>query len=178
MPKKIILIGYRATGKSTVGRLLAEKFGLPFLDLDQYLVRKMGRSIREVVAEKGWEYFRAREKEALLEMAGRSPMVLACGGGAVLHEKEFISLKKGALVVWLSAQPETIAKRLAKDSSTRENRPSLTGKDVLEEIKEVLISRLPLYRKFADLIIETDQQSPKDVVELIRGYLQDNSLRK
>ncbi len=170
MPK-IVLIGYRATGKSTVGRLLAENLGLPFIDLDQYLVQKMGRSIREVIAEKGWAYFRAREKEALLEMASRGPMVLACGGGAVLHEEEFTFLKKGTLVVWLSAQPETIAERLSRDSSTKENRPSLTGKNIFEEIKEVLISRLPLYRKFADLIIETDQQSPEEVVERIMEHL-------
>ncbi len=170
MPR-IILIGYRATGKSTVGRLLAERLGLPFLDLDQYLVQKMGQSIKEVVAEKGWAYFRAREKEALLEMAGRGPIVLACGGGAVLHEEEFGFLKKGALVVWLSAQPETIAKRLSRDSSTKENRPSLTGKDVLEEVREVLTSRLPLYQKFADLVIETDQQSPEEVVKTITKHL-------
>lgn len=177
MPK-IILIGYRATGKSTVGRLLAEKLGLPFLDLDQYLVQKMGRSIKEAVAEKGWAYFRAREKEALLEMASRGPLVLACGGGTVLHEKEFDFLKKGALVVWLSAQPETIAERLSRDSSTKENRPSLTGKDILEEIKEVLTSRLALYQKFADLVIKTDHHSPKEVVKLIMDYLQDDGFRK
>ncbi len=166
--KKIVLIGYRATGKSTIGYLLSNELGIPFIDLDEYLVKKFGRSIAEVVAENGWEYFRANERKALTEMTKRSYFILACGGGAVLHEKEFSALKKEAIVIWLSACPDTIIKRLQKDKHTKDNRPSLTGKDVLEEIKEVLSYREPLYRKFADLTIETDHLSTKQVVELIK----------
>ncbi len=167
--EKIILIGYRATGKSTVGRLLSKELGIPFIDLDEYLVKKFGRSIAQVVAEHGWEYFRAKERKALIEMAEKPCcFVLACGGGAILHENEFSNLKKEAIVIWLSARPDTIAKRLQEDKQTQNNRPSLTGKDVVEEITEVLASREPLYRRFADLAIETDSLSIKEVVELIK----------
>ena len=82
---RIVLIGFRATGKTTVGHLLSEALGLPFVDLDTYLENFWGQSIAQIVEERGWDYFRAQEKAALKEMTTRGPLVLACGGGAVLH---------------------------------------------------------------------------------------------
>ncbi len=168
MPKpRIVLIGFRATGKTTVGRLLAEALGLPFIDLDTYLEGSFGKSIAQVVAEKGWAYFRAREKEALREMASRRPLVLACGGGAVLHQEEMARLAQDSLIIWLKASKEVVARRLAQDAKTAAQRPALKGKDPLVEIEAVLAEREPLYRKFAHLALDTEKLLPTEVVEKI-----------
>jgi len=172
---KIVLIGYRATGKSTVGRLLAEKLGLEFLDLDEEIEARAGKSIAEIVAEGGWETFRKLERELLREMAQREGLVLALGGGAVMHEEEMEALSRGSFVVWLTASPETISWRLSADQKTASQRPSLTGKDVLAEIEEILEARTPLYRRFAHLTCPTEGKSPEETVSEIISALPSSS---
>lgn len=161
---KIVLIGFRATGKTTIGKLLAERLSLPFLDLDEYLTRREGKSIAQMVAERGWPYFRQKEREAMRELSGFKEGVIALGGGAVMHEEEMNLLKKDACVVWLKSPPEIITKRLAADNKTGLQRPSLTGADVLQEIETVLGKRLPLYQRFADLEVETSSAPPEEIV--------------
>ncbi len=168
---KIVLIGFRATGKTSVGKILAQKLGLPFLDLDEYLAQKEGQSIAEMVSQKGWPYFRTQEKKALLELARLKEGVFALGGGAVMHEDEMELLKETACVVWLKAPPQLIAKRLAGDDKTAFQRPSLTGRDVLDEIETVLSKREPLYHRFADLELETAQRGPEEIAEKIISLL-------
>lgn len=164
---KIVLIGFRATGKTTIGRLLAERLSLPFLDLDEYLTRREGKSIAEMVAEGGWPYFRRKEREALREISGLKEGVIALGGGAVMHEEEMELLREDACVVWLKSPPEIIARRLAADKNTDLQRPSLTGADVFQEIETVLSKREPLYQRFADLEVETSSASPEEIVARI-----------
>ncbi len=164
---RIVLIGFRATGKTTVGHLLSEALGLPFVDLDTYLEGLFGQSIAQIVEEKGWDYFRTQEKAALKEMASRRPLVLACGGGAVLHQDEMERLAQDSLVIWLKASKEVLAKRLAQDTKTAAQRPALKGKDPLCEIEAVLAEREPLYQRFAHIVLDTDQLLPQEVVEKI-----------
>ena len=175
LPAKVVLIGVRATGKSTVGRLLAQRLGVPFIDLDELLVTRFGCPIAEVVASRGWAYFREAEREALKEMLEEGPLVLACGGGAVFHQEEMESLRREALVVWLRAPKEVIAKRLTEDAKTSSQRPSLTGKDVLSEIEEILKSREPLYRRFSHFALDTASVSPEGVVAKILGALKERA---
>ena len=164
---KVILIGFRATGKSTVGELLAERLGWSFVDLDGYLEKKLGKSIREVVEEGGWQAFREEERKAMREFAGKRNLVLSLGGGAVMHEAEMEALKEGALVVWLVASVETILERLSRDPRTATQRPALTEKAPEEEVRELLAAREPLYARFADLKFDTETLSPDEIVRLV-----------
>jgi len=153
--RKIILIGYRGTGKSTVGRAVAQKLGLPFLDMDQALEEEAGCTIGEMVAAAGWDVFREREHRLLAALAERPAMVLATGGGAVLHQELWPRLKAENLVVWLTADTATIGRRLGSDAKSTAQRPSLTGQDIRTEIAAVLAEREPLYRQSATLAIDT-----------------------
>ena len=127
--RKIILSGYRATGKSTVGRLLAERLNIGFIDMDEVLVARHGE-ISDLVRERGWDYFRAWEKELLEELVASCEVVISTGGGAVLHQDVWRELKETGLVVWLTADLETICCRLDADSDSGSQRPSLTGGDI------------------------------------------------
>ncbi|WP_456370154.1 shikimate kinase [Thermodesulfatator atlanticus] len=164
---KIILIGFRATGKTTVGKKLAELLSLPFLDLDEYIVKKAGKTISEIVEEKGWPAFRELEKEALFEMSKKDNLVLALGGGAVMHADEMDLIKANSSVIWLKSHPEIILKRLSEDEKTCAFRPALTDKDLAEEISLLLSKREPLYEKYADLTVETDHKAPQEIAEEI-----------
>ena len=170
--RKIFLIGYRATGKSSVGRALAAQLGLPFLDMDQEIEARAGRPISALVAAEGWEAFRRLERELLAELAaGREAMVIATGGGAVLHQGLLPQLKADHLVVWLTADTATIGARLAADPATASQRPSLTGQTVQAEIAPVLAEREPLYRQSANYIVDTTATPLAVVVEqLVAAY--------
>jgi shikimate kinase len=150
---KIILTGYRATGKSTVGRVLAARLKVAFIDMDEILVARHGE-IRELVRERGWDYFRAREEELLAELVGCRAAVISTGGGAVLHQAVWQQLKETGLVVWLAVDPATISRRLAADAASAGQRPSLTGGDIQEEAARVLAEREPLYRAGAHLVVD------------------------
>jgi shikimate kinase len=167
--RKIILVGYRATGKSSVGRLLAERLNLGFIDTDEVLTARHGE-ISELVRERGWEYFRARERELLEELADMREAVISTGGGAVLHQDIWPRLKETALVVWLTSDLETIIKRLESDAASESQRPSLTGSDIQVEAAKVLAEREPLYRKTSHLQVDSTK-ALADVVSEIEEAL-------
>lgn len=98
---KIVLTGYRATGKTSVGRILAERLFFSFLDTDREIEKQQGKSISEMVAEHGWNYFRAVERDFLSSLLSRENLVVAPGGGAILHREVWIKLMETSLVVWL-----------------------------------------------------------------------------
>lgn len=154
--RKIILVGFRATGKSSVGRLLAAHLGVEFLDMDQLLTVRHG-TISQVVAEHGWDFFRAREKELLRELVDRPEGVIATGGGAVLHQELWPPMRETGLVVWLTSTLELICQRLATDPASVSQRPSLTGRDIRAETATVLAEREPLYRAAAHLAVDSNR---------------------
>ena len=119
----IVLIGYRGTGKSTVGRLLAARLGRDLVSTDAEIVKRAKRTIPEIVAQDGWEYFRNLESDICRELASRDQLVIDTGGGAILRAQNVEALKKNSIVFWLTASVETIAKRIGGDNQ----RPSLTG---------------------------------------------------
>src|SRR6516165_2073932 len=108
----IALVGYRASGKTVVGRILAERLGRPFIDADRLLEARLERTIRQVFAERGEEWFRDAEEALLREICGMSGAVLATGGGAVLRPANRALLKSFGLVVWLAADPAELRARL------------------------------------------------------------------
>ncbi|MBI1913157.1 MAG: shikimate kinase [Planctomycetes bacterium] len=165
------MIGYRGTGKSTVARLLAEALGWDWVDADAELEARSGRSIRSIFAEEGEQGFRDREEAVLEDLCARNSVVVATGGGVVLRESNRQRLRAACRVVWLTADADTICRRLAADPSTAERRPALTGAAGAcdrEEVEELLRQREPFYRACADAIVDTAHHSPEEVV---RGLL-------
>jgi shikimate kinase len=160
----IVLIGYRGTGKSTVGRLLAARLGRELVSTDAEIVKRAQRTIPEIVAQQGWDYFRDLESDICRELASRDQLVIDTGGGAILRAQNVQVLKKDGTLFWLTATVETIAKRIGGDNQ----RPSLTGtKSFIDEIQDVLLERTPKYRAAADHIIATDDRSINQLVETL-----------
>ena len=172
LPENIILTGYRATGKSSVGRMLAAELGYEFIDMDKVLEARYGE-ISELVAEKGWGFFRAREKELLDELAGGSGKVVATGGGAIMHEAEWAKLKEAGFVVWLTSDVKIICDRLSFDPASPGQRPSLTGADIREEVSAVLAEREPLYRRGSHLEIDSNRSLDLVVADIIASLKAD-----
>lgn len=168
----VVLMGYRGTGKTSVGRLLADRLERPFLDSDELIKASSGKSVREMVAEKGWDFFRQEEKRVVAELSGKDGCIFALGGGVVLDEENVRNLKPKGFFVWLTAEAEKILKRLNGDGKTLEQRPSLAGKDPDEETKSLLKAREPLYAKIADCRVDTSDLSIEEVAaEVLRILL-------
>ena len=168
----IFLIGYRCTGKTTVGRVLAESMSLRYVDTDDDIVSAIGESIHAAVEEKGWDYFRRWEAKIMAKVCGDDGLVVGTGGGVILNPENTAAMRRNGMVIWLKADPETIIKRMKMDDQTRRSRPSLTGKASSGEVVEVLSQRAPLYRQASDIAVVTDNLSPKMVAdEIIRGLV-------
>ena len=167
----ILLIGYRGTGKSTIARLVAERLGWNWGDADTYLEELAGRSIRQIFETDGEAGFRDRETAVIEELARRDQVVIAAGGGAVLRAENRAAMRRSGKVVWLTASPETIERRLASDSATAERRPPLTPAGGEEEIRRLLVERAPHYLACADLIVDTGSRSPAQVADEVLELL-------
>ena len=141
----VFLIGYRATGKTTVARILAELLGWTCVDADQVLEERHGRTIRRIFAEEGEAGFRDKEAALLEEFCNKERQVIATGGGVVLRESNRQRLQGAGWVVWLTADAQTLWQRLQGDPTSMERRPPLTVGG-LAEIEEVLRLREPLYQ--------------------------------
>lgn len=168
--KPVALIGYRATGKSTVARLLASALAWKCIDTDDEIELRAGKTIAEIFAEQGEQTFRDLETAVIGEHARRSSCVLTLGGGAVLRA-ENRRLLKSCLTVWLTATAATIHKRLVADEQSTTRRPQLTNAGGLAEIKELLAQRQPIYRLCADLVFDTEGKTPREVTDEILGRI-------
>jgi shikimate kinase len=169
----IILMGFRCTGKSTVGCRLAEGLGVPFTDTDELIEQRTGRLISRIVAEKGWPAFRAEERAVIREFAATDHGVIALGGGAVCDAENVELLKGNGVFILLSARPEAIAGRMVRDEAHGAERPSLTGAPSVNEIQTVMTEREPLYRRLADIVVDTSDIPVDRVVEGIRAGLRE-----
>lgn len=164
---KIVLIGYRGSGKSTVGKILAKKLNLSFYSLDTQIEKQCQKSIADFVAKQGWEVFRTIETQILKKALKTSNIILDCGGGVVEKEENRLLLKKENKVFFLKAPLPVLYDRL-KDKT---NRPALTkNQSFLQEIEEVYLRRLPFYQECASYIIDANQK-PKAVVQEIFNLL-------
>lgn len=164
----IVLIGYRGTGKSTVGRLLADRLGRSLVSTDAEIVRQAGQSIPDLVKQYGWEHFRDLEAEVCRELASQDSLIIDTGGGIILRQENIDRLRANGRLFWLNADIPTIIKRIGRDTQ----RPSLTGgKSFIDEIEEVLAERRPRYQAAADHQIDTTGRSPDQVIDEVLAKL-------
>lgn len=168
----IVLTGPMGSGKSSVGRLLAERLGFRFVDLDTLLVEKAGKSINRIFAEEGESAFRDLESEQLAALSGERELVLSTGGGAVLRQKNRDCLRTVGLVVNLTASVSELVRRLAQ----ADDRPLLQGEEPLaERIGRIMAEREPFYAE-ADIRIDTTAKTLEDVVvEILAQYAERRS---
>jgi shikimate kinase len=171
LPVNLYLVGYRCTGKTSVGRLLAKAMAWTFVDMDHELVTEAGMPIEEMVDSRGWKYFREREGKLLQRLSQATKQVISTGGGVVTVPENIAIMRGSGKVVWLHASPDTIAARMEADRSTADQRPPLHGNDSVVEIEEVLAERLPLYDEAMHLQVETDDLSVEEVSESIIRWL-------
>jgi shikimate kinase len=164
----VALVGYRGTGKSTVGRLLAGAMNRMFVDVDVEIEARSGRSIAAIFAHSGEPVFRDWEERTMALLLERNPTaVVATGGGSVLREENRRRIREFGDVVWLTADPGELGRRLKADARGQEGRPALTKAGLIEEIAHVLRERTPIYEALADVVIETDGKSPEEVAASI-----------
>ena len=164
----IVLIGYRGTGKTSVGPILAERLGRQLVSTDAEVITRTRRPIPEIVQEAGWDHFRDLESEVCRDLAGKDGLVIDTGGGAILRQENVACLKKNGVLFWLTAEVPVIAERLGDDRQ----RPSLTNtKSFVDEVEEVLRERQPKYAAAADHMIPTDGRSLAQVGEAILTLL-------
>lgn len=168
---RIALIGFRATGKSTVGRILAGLLGFSFVDMDERLVAGFGESIEGYVKRRGWPAFRRAEAELLVRLRACNRQVVATGGGLVLAPANRALLRRHFRVVWLDAGAATVLDRLHRDPRTGAFRPALTELAPDAEVVTLLREREPLYRQTAHLRVDTQQNDPDQLARRIHDWL-------
>lgn len=169
--RNIVLVGFMGSGKTTVGRLIAEKTGMPLLDMDALIVERAGKSINDIFAEDGEPHFRALEREIAIELANGECQIVSTGGGIVLNPDNITDFEKTGLVVCLLADSETVLERVRHDSS----RPLLAG-DKETKILELLESRKSLYASITHKIDTSGRPSPEPTAqEIIDLYGSNNS---
>jgi len=163
----IILIGYRCTGKTSVGRRLAEMSGRPFWDTDELVCRRTGKTIAEIVVAAGWTAFRKAESAAVEEVSRREGAIIATGGGVVLDPENLQCLKKNGRVIWLTASADAIRRRMGADAASGAHRPPLSQESCDEEVRKTLAQREGFYRQSADLVVNTDALDVQETAAVI-----------
>ncbi|MBN1932106.1 MAG: shikimate kinase [Desulfobacterales bacterium] len=163
----IFLIGYRCTGKTSVGKSLANQLGRPFLDADFELMRQHAMTIKDMVAQYGWDFFRQKERAVIKRLSKLNEHVISTGGGVVLDAVNREIIKANGIAVWLKADPKTILKRMLQDKDTLELRPALTSEELFTEIETTLLSRKSYYQEVMDFSIDTDDMEIKAICSAI-----------
>lgn len=164
----IVLIGYRGTGKSVVGRILAQRLNRPYAGMDADIVKRVGMAIPEFVAQYGWRRFRDIETEAAKDLSRRDNVIVDTGGGIIERTENMPLLKNNGVVFWLKASVDTIVARIQDG----DQRPALLeGKTFTQEVGEVLAARESRYAAAADHAIDTDTLTPEQVVQIILTVL-------
>lgn len=159
----IVLIGYRCSGKTHVGRLLANHLKRDFLDTDRLVEERTGIPIPSYVSLYGWRDFRRVERRIVRKIAPIENSVIATGGGIVTDPGNVTDLRRNGWVVWLAAGGPAIRARMALASERGDARPPLAAADPLEEVDTVLEERIPLYERASDFRVQTDGLSPEAV---------------
>ena len=161
--RNLVLIGFMGCGKSSVGREIARRCGLRFLDTDSVIRQRYGKSIGEIFAIHGESAFRDAEHQVLLRLRGARHLVIATGGGIVLQARNRSILRSIGPVIWLTADEDVIWQRVSRNR----NRPLLQTADPRSTINDLMQVRYPLYREAADIIVETSSFSHQEVANRI-----------
>lgn len=171
--KNIVLTGLRGSGKSKIGKILSEKLGINFVDLDEEIEKSAGKTIKEIVAEEGWQAFRLLEKAATEKIAKLQNTVIATGGGCIIDPENEKILKSNSIIVYLDADPLDCARHIANS----DKRPPLTDKKSLkEEMLHLHEERNGRYKESAEVIFKRSDDIEKDAKKLTK-ILRDSLLR-
>jgi shikimate kinase len=163
----VLLVGMMGAGKSTVGRLVAQRLGRPHIDTDELVERDSGRSVAAIFSSRGEAWFRVEEWRVLASvLADTVPAVVSVGGGAVLDPVHRVALRDGGTVVWLRARPETLARRVAR---SRNDRPLLaaTAGGPAAALARIEVERRPMYQEVAAAVVDVDDLTPRDAAERV-----------
>ncbi len=166
MTHTIALVGTSGAGKSTIGRLLADRFGVAFVDVDAEIERRTGLEIRQIFAFHGERHFRDLERDVTVDALGR-PGIVSLGGGAVMTRGVADALRAHP-VVWLQVAPEVAAARIGVDP----HRPLLGQGDVAAKLSQMLAVRGPVYADVATLVVDTTERTRDEVVEAVAVHVQ------
>lgn len=162
--KNIVLVGFMASGKTTVGGRLAKDLHLEFVDTDDIIEEEAGKSIKEIFSDEGEEAFRCLEKKVVKEVTEKEDQVIACGGGVVLYPQNVEALKKTGVVLYLKVSPNDVRKRVGKDTA----RPLLNVANKKKQVESLLCRREKAYLEAADFIIDTSSLEADEVVEAVK----------
>lgn len=163
-----VLIGYRGSGKTTIGQKLADRLWQTLVDTDQLIVKRAGKSIKEIFEKEGEARFRDLESEVVKEVMKVQDVVISLGGGAVLREENRAAIKEaGHKVIYLRCEPEELHRRIEADAATSLMRPNLTQFGGVEEIEKVLAEREPIYRGLMTGELDVTNLSVEDAVVYI-----------
>lgn len=165
MTPHVILVGLPGAGKTTIGRLVAERLGRPFLDFDEEIERRESSRVSEIFASRGEPYFRALERSLTLELAAESGMVLAPGGGWMMDHEGVATLRRRGRIIHLLVSPETALQRLSASPELRA-RPLLAAGDPLATLRRLWAEREAAYRG-ADAVVGTESVDIQDVIEIV-----------
>ena len=163
----IVLIGYRCSGKTAAGTILARRLARDFLDTDGLIEQEAGEPLENLIVAKGWNQFREMERSVIATVSTRDNLVIATGGGVVMDERNVQRLKGNGLLVWLTASTVALKERMVKEISLGRIRPSITGADPVDEIDDVLKLRAPFYKRASHLAVDTTKHDPQGVAQII-----------
>jgi shikimate kinase len=165
--RSIVIIGLMGAGKTTVGRRLAERLGIAFVDADAEIEKAAGQTIAEIFAQHGEAYFRDGERKVIARLLQSGPQVLATGGGAFMNEETRLAASQNAISVWLRAALPLLMKRVRR----RSHRPLLTAADPEAVMRDLMDKRYPVYSS-ADIVVES-RDIPHDVIvtDVIRALM-------
>jgi shikimate kinase len=173
----LVLIGYRAAGKTTVGRRLSAYLRRVFVDSDDMIEKHQGTTIEDIVRCHGWDYFRAIEREVISEVSNYDNLIISAGGGVVIDPENVKVLKRNGLIIWLKADVEVLLERMVRDLRSAIERPSLTGRGTLKEFKEVLVQREPLYERASEVQMDTSLLDVDGVVNQVLSIFEERVVR-
>lgn len=170
--KGIIIMGFMGTGKTSVGRVLAKKLLLPFVDLDEEIEQREGESISEIFERRGEAAFRDIERQTLEDVLNEGKAVVATGGGVVLDERNVKGMRSYGKVILLESEPEEIIRRLKGDRS----RPLLKGSNMRGRIERIMKEREKFY-DFADIRVSSDKRKVDEIADEIVHKLESDRCR-
>jgi shikimate kinase len=160
--RSIVMVGMPGCGKSALGKRLAPRLGLPFMDVDEEIERAAGKTISEIFADHGEASFRDGERKVIARLLACGPQVLATGGGALTNEETRANIRRSGVSIWVKADAALLVRRVTK----RNTRPLFAGRDPEAVIKELMAARHPLYAS-ADIIVQSRDVPHEMMVEEI-----------
>jgi len=167
----IVLIGFRGAGKTCVGKLLAGKLKWSFVDADEFIERRYGFMVSELIEKHSESLFRLFESDVINQLSKLDSHIIAAGGGAVLKYKNVRNLKRNGKVFWLHADCDTICQRILKDDKTGKKPVTAGSNELFNKIRDLMAFREQYYKQSADYIIKTTDSAPEMVANSIYGII-------